>query len=89
MSQLVSTVVRFASQQRNVPEEAITKTPELMEIINYLCEDKMADLSASYEMAVLALSIFDKQNEIAKQAEEARQAEIKAYWNKKLAEATK
>jgi hypothetical protein len=86
MSQLVSTVVRFVAQERNVKEDSVTGVPRLMEIIGFLCEDKMADLSASYEMAVLALRMYDAELAVVKQVEKEKQAEIKKYWDTKLAE---
>lgn len=86
MSKVLESVVRCVANERQVEPKAVLETERLMEIITHLSQDKMADVSASVEMAKLSLKIFDAELAETKRAEEERLKEIRAYWDKKLAE---
>ena len=86
MSKVLEAVVRCVANERQVDERAVLETERLMEIISHLSQDKMADVSASVEMAKLSLKIFDAELAETKRAEAERLKEIRAYWDKKLAE---
>jgi hypothetical protein len=86
---LINSVVRATANARSVSPEAIKSHDRLMEIIGHICQDKMADLSASVQIAELALLILDAELEQTKRSEESRLAGIKLYWDKKLKDFSK
>jgi hypothetical protein len=86
---LINSVVRSVANIRNVESNSVKSYDRLMEIIGHICQDKMADLSASVQIAELALLILDAEIEQTKRSEEIRLAGIKLYWDKKLEEFSK
>jgi hypothetical protein len=83
-NELTNAVISSIATQREISEDAVIATPEVMEILAVVLEDDKAEISVAYEIAKLVLAMYDHYEEQRRIANQEYAKELRTYWNSKL-----
>lgn len=84
LNELTALVVSLVAQEAQVRQaSSIYEIERLMEIISEAVADKNAEASVAYLIATYCLKTYRNELDEQKQAEEARLANLREYWENK------